>query len=166
MIVVADSSPLHYLILIEQVELLRQYFSEVLIPKEVIAELNAPATPLVVSQWLAKAPPWLTAVSVSAEEIGRVSASLDPGERAAIALAETARADLLLIDDRAGREEARRRGLRFTGLLGILRRAADHGLIDVLTSWPGLTRRTSTTRLSSRASSENGWRIDVMHVRS
>jgi predicted nucleic acid-binding protein len=131
MIVVADSGPLHYLILIEQTELLRRFFSEVLIPNEVAAELSRPTTPRIVSDWLAKAPPWLTIVFVAPEDIASVSASLDPGERAAIALAETARADLLLIDDRAGREEARRRRLRFTGMLGILRRAAEHGMIDV-----------------------------------
>ena len=84
MIVIADSGPLHYLILIEQVELLRRYFSEVLIPNEVAAELSRPATPRVVSEWLSKAPPWLTVVSVAAEEIARVSGLLDPGERAAI----------------------------------------------------------------------------------
>jgi predicted nucleic acid-binding protein len=131
MIVVADSGPLHYLILIEQVELLRRYFSEVVIPEEVAAELSRRTTPRVVSNWLAKAPPWLTIVSVSAEAVATVSASLDPGERAAIALAENARADLLLIDDRAARAEARRRGLRFAGILGILRRAADDRIIDV-----------------------------------
>ena len=35
------------------------------------------------------------------------------------------------MDDRAGRQEARRRGLEVTGTLGILRIAAERGLIDV-----------------------------------
>lgn len=65
MIVVADSGPLHYLVLIEQTELLRRFFSEVLIPKEVAAELSRPTTPRIVSDWLAKSPPWLTIVSVA-----------------------------------------------------------------------------------------------------
>jgi predicted nucleic acid-binding protein len=43
MIVVADSSPLHYLILIEQVGLLRQLYSEVVTPEAVLAELSRPA---------------------------------------------------------------------------------------------------------------------------
>ena len=53
---------------------------------------------------------------------------LDLGERAAIALAETVRADLLLIDDAAGRAEAMRRQLRVTGTLGVLRAGAEQGL--------------------------------------
>jgi predicted nucleic acid-binding protein len=39
------------------------------------------------------------------------------GERAAIALAATIHADLLLIDEAAERAEARRRNLRVTGTL-------------------------------------------------
>jgi predicted nucleic acid-binding protein len=38
MIVVADSSPLHYLILIEQVGLLRHLYSEVVVPEAVRAQ--------------------------------------------------------------------------------------------------------------------------------
>lgn len=59
MIVVADSSPLHYLILIEQPALLRQLYSEVVIPEAVFAELTRPASPSVVSGWLSMAPSWL-----------------------------------------------------------------------------------------------------------
>lgn len=49
---------------------------------------------------------------------------LDPGERAAIALAQSERGALLLIDETAGRIEASRRGIRNTGTLGVLRAAA------------------------------------------
>jgi predicted nucleic acid-binding protein len=131
MIVVADSSPLHYLILIEQVGLLRQLYSEVVIPEAVLAELSRPASPAAVSGWLSMAPSWLRVVSVSAEEIAAVTESLDSGERAAIALAETMSADLLLIDEAAGRREANRRHILVTGTLGVLRSAAEKGLIDV-----------------------------------
>jgi predicted nucleic acid-binding protein len=60
-----------------------------------------------------------------------VSEALDPGERAAIALAERMRADLVLIDEAAGRAEARRRRIRVTGTLGVLLTAAEAGWIDV-----------------------------------
>ena len=49
-----------------------------------------------------------------------ITDDLDPGERAAIALAKTMRADLLLIHEAAGRSEAKRRHLRVTGTLGVL----------------------------------------------
>lgn len=40
MIVVADSSPLHYLILIREAEVLRSLFSEVSVPPTVVSELT------------------------------------------------------------------------------------------------------------------------------
>lgn len=131
MIVVADSSPLHYLILVEQAELLRHLYGEVLIPDSVAAELLAGASPPAVTEWVSTPPPWLRVVEVAAGEIASVSVELDLGERAAIALAERIRAELLLIDETAGRTEARRRSLRVTGTLGVLRTAAEAGLIDV-----------------------------------
>ncbi len=91
MIVVADSSPLHYLVLIEQVDLLRRLYSEVLIPEAVLAELSRPASPVTVSGWLLSPPEWLKMMHVSEEEIATVTESLDLGERAAIALAQAVR---------------------------------------------------------------------------
>ena len=131
MIVVADSSPLHYLILVEEAEILRRLYENVLIPDAVAAELRASSAPRQVSEWMSRPPSWLRIVEVTAEEIVSVADELDLGERAAIALAERTGADLLLIDESAGRAEARRRSLRVTGTLGVLRAAAEAGLLDV-----------------------------------
>ena len=131
MIVVADSSPLHYLILLEQAEILRHLYGNVLIPDAVAAELRAAASPRSVSEWLSSHPSWLRIIEVSAEDIDSVADELDLGERAAIALAERTGAELLLIDESAGRAEARRRSLRVTGTLGVLRAGAEAGLLDV-----------------------------------
>lgn len=131
MIVVADSSPLHYLILLEQAEILRHLYESVLIPDAVVAELRAPSAPRHVSDWMSRPPSWLRIIEVPEEDLLSVDDELDLGERAAIALAEKARADLLLIDESAGRAEARRRSLRVTGTLGVLRAAAEAGLLDV-----------------------------------
>jgi predicted nucleic acid-binding protein len=54
---------------------------------------------------------------------------LDPGEREAILLAEGLNAGLVIIDDLLGRKIARSRGLRVTGLLGVLDEAARQELI-------------------------------------
>ena len=53
------------------------------------------------------------------------------GERAAIALALSLRAELILMDDRAGVVAAAASGLGVIGTIGILDRAARHGLIDL-----------------------------------
>lgn len=55
---------------------------------------------------------------------------LGPGEREAIALAQRTPDALLMIDDREGREEALRRGISITGLLGVIRDAAARGFVD------------------------------------
>jgi predicted nucleic acid-binding protein len=81
-------------------------------------------------------------VPVSLEPVETVTNDLDLGERSAIALAATLGADLLLIDEAAGRLEARRRNLRVTGTLGVLRAGAEQGLVNV----PALIGRLKTTR--------------------
>lgn len=142
MIVVADSGPLHYLILLEHADLLRRFYGQVVIPDAVANELSAPDAPLVVREWVLKPPPWAQIVAVAQEVVLTVTDQLDLGERSAIALAESLRADLLLIDEAAGRAEAKRRNLRVTGTLGVLRVGAEQGLVDV----PELiTRLQSTT---------------------
>jgi len=57
--------------------------------------------------------------------------ALDPGERAAIILAESLRADLLLIDDRAGAVLAQHRGLAGNRDAGSVGLASKAGLLDL-----------------------------------
>jgi predicted nucleic acid-binding protein len=68
---------------------------------------------------------------VERERVEQVTDELDLGERAAIALASAVHADLLLIDEAEGRAEATRRNLRVTGTIGVLRAAAELGLVKV-----------------------------------
>lgn len=131
MIVVADSGPLHYLILLDQTELLHSFYGQVVIPEAVFKELTSGRTPQPVREWLSKPPLWLRVQAVPSSQLDLLTEDLDLGEREAIALAHLLRADLLLIDEASGRAEARRQSLRVTGTLGILRIAAEQGLIDV-----------------------------------
>jgi predicted nucleic acid-binding protein len=141
MIVVADTGPLHYLILLDHVELLHRFYGQVVVPDAVAIELSSPSAPSPVRDWMARAPPWLSVVPVESDKVQAITDDLDLGERAAIALAATMHADLLLIDDAAGRAEARRRNLRVTGTLGVLRVAAELELVDV----PALIVRIKAT---------------------
>jgi predicted nucleic acid-binding protein len=78
---------------------------------------------------------------VTRQQLDAVTSELDLGERAAIALATALSANLLLVDDARGRAEARRRDLTVIGTLGVLRTAAERGLIDV----PDVVARLRTT---------------------
>jgi predicted nucleic acid-binding protein len=131
MIVVADSGPLHYLILLDQTELLPRFYGQVIVPEAVLGELTSGKAPQPVKEWLSKPPSWLRVQAVPSSQLELVTDDLDLGEREAIVLAHILQADLLLIDEISGRAEARRRNLRVTGTLGILRIAAENELIDV-----------------------------------
>jgi predicted nucleic acid-binding protein len=131
MIVVADSGPLHYLILLDQTELLPRFYGQVIVPEAVLGELTSGKAPQPVKEWLSKPPSWLRVQAVPSSQLELVTNDLDLGEREAIVLAHILQADLLLIDEISGRAEARRRNLRVTGTLGILRIAAENELIDV-----------------------------------
>lgn len=64
---------------------------------------------------------WLEVRSVGdRRQVLALEASLDRGEAEAIVLGIELKADLLLIDESAGRREAQRHGLRVIGLVGTL----------------------------------------------
>lgn len=129
MIVVADTSPINYLLLIGQINLLPRLFQQITIPEAVRDEMLAPRAPTRLRQWIANPPPWLVvqAVAITDEKLS----SLAPGEQAAITLAQTTPADLLIIDERLGRRIARNRGVPTIGALGILDDAEDQGWVSL-----------------------------------
>ena len=129
MIVIADTTPINYLLLTGHESLLPRLFGQVLIPEEVLQELRAEATPHAVRQWIQSPPEWLEIRATTAPP-DRTLSHLGQGERQAIQLAEELSAELLLVDEKAARREAAKRNLRTTGTLGILDLAADKGLVD------------------------------------
>jgi predicted nucleic acid-binding protein len=86
------------------------------IPAAVAEELTHAHTPTVVRAWLHSRPEWLEIREVP-PSTDPTLAGLDPGERAAIQLAQQEHADLLLIDERLGVKAAQQRGLEVTGTL-------------------------------------------------
>ena len=131
-VVVADATPLHYLILIDAAVVLARLFEKIHVPTEVRNELICEAAPASVRKWMQQPPPWLEILTAPVgTHLDSSLAALDSGERAAIALAESLRADLLLIDDRAGAMLAQQRGLAVTGTLGVLDLASRTGLLHL-----------------------------------
>ena len=142
MIVVADTSPLNYLVQIECADLLPRLYRRILVPPRVVEELSRAGAPAAVRAWLAEKPRWIEVSRLHLppnEEL----ALLDAGEREAIQLAEEQKAQVLLIDERKGRLTAERRGLTTTGTLGVLLSAGAKRWIDAEPAYRRLLRETT-----------------------
>lgn len=83
-VVVADTTPLNYLVLIRQAEALHQLFGEVMIPEAVLTELRHPKAPAAVTEWMQNLPNWLRVVNVTQVDD---PIQLGHGETEAISLA-------------------------------------------------------------------------------
>ena len=101
MIAVADTSPVCYLIPIGEID--------VLPPLAACGSLGS----------------WVPPLATAGLE------RLQAGERAAILLAESTMASIVLLDEKAARRVAATRGLRVTGILGVLGEAATRGLLEL-----------------------------------
>ncbi|MGO9274581.1 MAG: DUF3368 domain-containing protein [Terriglobia bacterium] len=142
MIVIADTSPLNYLALIGEAEILKRLYGRVVIPGAVLRELQHLQTPAAVADWIARRPGYLEVEQATkAPDVGLQF--LGEGEREAIILAEQHRPQaLLLMDEGKGRREARRRNLRVTGTLGVLIDAASRGWVDIPSAFKRLQQTT------------------------
>ena len=130
-VVVADTTPLHYLVVIGYESLLPALFTKVWIPATVAGELRHERTPVLVRRWAENFPSWVEVRAVDAPAATHEVAGLDRGEWEAIELAREIHANLLLIDERAGVMVARAQGFTVTGTLGVLVEAARSGLISI-----------------------------------
>jgi predicted nucleic acid-binding protein len=128
MIVVSDTSPLNYLVLIGHIEILPVLFERVVAPPAVLRELCQSGAPLDVIDWSSSPPSWLEVVTPT---VVRDISQLGLGEVEAISLAQEMNADRLLVDERKASLVARQLGLTITGTLGVLSLAANKGLLDL-----------------------------------
>lgn len=130
MIVVADTSPLNYLIIIGQIHLLSCLYATVMIPPAVADELRQPDAPEKVRTWISNPPDWLIIQEPAFVSDPRLT-DLDRGEQDALALALQLGADLVLIDERDARSVAEQCGLVVAGTLRVLATAASQSLVDL-----------------------------------
>ena len=129
--VVADSSPLIYLSAISQFDLLRLYFSSVLIPNAVHEEVvragneqhGASETQAGVEEG------WITVVDPTNNPsiAFLLDQGMTPTDAHVVVLAQEQQADLLIADDATVRRQAQSLGLPLSGTLGILLNAQRDG---------------------------------------
>jgi len=129
MIAVSNTTPLRYLIAIDQEHLLGRLFEKVFVPAAVHEELTEARTPENVRRRILTPPTWFEVRTVPESHTTVFPVTLHRGEREAILLAETLRADVLLIDEQVGRTIALGRNLPLSGSLGVLERADTMGLV-------------------------------------
>jgi predicted nucleic acid-binding protein len=113
------------------IDLLKALASEVLIPpfvhKELFGKTGAETTRIenALGNFIT-----VTSVNVLKPAEADVLSELDEGEKQAVALASyLGEGVLLLIDDHAGRQAARRLGVAVTGLIGLFLLAKERGLV-------------------------------------
>ena len=129
MIIVSDTSPIHYLVLIDEIEVLRKLAGQVIIPQAVYRELQDSHTPQQVKDWIDSNPEWIEVRQANLSYY-TPKKKLRAGEREAIVLALELHADALLLDDRDGTKEARRQNIPTLSTFGILEEAAKKRLLD------------------------------------
>jgi len=134
-IVVSDTSPITNLAAIGQLDLLRQLYTNIVIPVAVYTEMVA-VDKFVPGAVEVQTLPWIQTQTVanpqSVVDIQTNQDAIDLGEAEAIILALELKADLLLMDERRGRALAANYGLSVTGLLGVLLQAKRNGLIEAV----------------------------------
>ena len=129
-VVVADTSPIRYLVRIGEIDLLPKLYAQVILPGVVLEELQAEDGLQMVREWAKQLPSWVL-VQAPAKPLVVSMPNLHRGESDAIALTKELKALLLLIDDRVGVKVALEQGLTITGTLGVLVEAAQAGLVPI-----------------------------------
>lgn len=115
-------------------EILFSLYGKVIIPEAVYSELTNNGIPVSGSREVQQAE-WIEVKSVGDRRLVtqiQAEEKLDLGECEAIVIVLEIKADLLLIDERRGREVANRKGIKITGLLGILIEAKQKNMIKMV----------------------------------
>ena len=134
-IVISDTGPLNYLVLIDAIDVLSGLFDRVIVPEPVLKELNHERTPELVRAWADNLPEWAAVEPVDTEirELADIALKVERGELSAMAIA-LQKEYPILIDDRRARKAADELGLITFGTLAILEIAACRNWLDFRSS--------------------------------
>ena len=145
MIVVSDSGPLISLMKGGQLEVLHSLYEEVLIPEAVFSELTTNPRYEDEAEKI-KTCAFVRVVKVEdrkAVSLLQRATGLDLGESEAIVFADNNEADVLLIEEDAGRQVARKMQIHVRGAIGVLLYGFDKKIItanDVDTALEGMKK--------------------------
>lgn len=87
MIVIADTSPIRYLVLLGLADLLPKLYGQVIVPEAVLSELCSIGSPKAVREFCESEPDWLEIRTLSTPVSNELLEILDLGESEAIQLA-------------------------------------------------------------------------------
>ncbi|MFV1967498.1 MAG: DUF3368 domain-containing protein [Pirellulaceae bacterium] len=132
MSVVSNASPLINLARVGQFELIREVYAEISIPEAVLQEVVEEGAGQPGADEVKRAG-WIKTQAVrNGLLVQALRQDLDAGEAEAIVLAIELDADLLLMDERRGREVARHLGVALTGVIGLLVEAKHRRLVSAI----------------------------------
>ena len=127
MIVVSDTTPINYLLLLKKEFILPALFSRVIVPGEVLREMMHPNAPEIVRTWASTPANW---VEIMEPVWPKPIPGLDAGENAAINIGLETGVDAILIDDRRGIREASSLGLNTLTTFALFELASIKRLVD------------------------------------
>ena len=136
--VLCNAGPLITLGKLNRLEVLSELYGEVRIPRSVYDEvvtsgLAKGASDAMTVRLFWRRRKWpIVDVPPALLASYKPSVILDAGERAVLALAQTIRYPLVLLDDEVARSEARRLGLQLRGTLGILVQACHEKILSLV----------------------------------
>lgn len=124
---VINTGPVLALTAAGHLHVLRDLFSKIIVPYEVVREIEAGGlTQFALEEF--RAASWLDKRSAPISVPPLLQSTLDPGEAGVVALATSENIATVAIDETVGRRIARLHGLTVTGSLGILLRAKQQGV--------------------------------------
>jgi len=150
-VIISDTSVITNLISIKHLFLLQKLYQKIIIPQAVSEELAKSHSQLfdeLQQEEFAILEVRSVSDSKRVEELQK-QAKLDLGESEAIVLALELKTELLLIDERRGRAEAQRLGIRITGFLGVLLEGKKRGFVVAIKPLMDQLIEDCTFRISS-----------------
>ncbi len=126
--IISNTTPIITLLTISKLELLKELYGKIIIPQGVFEEIEEGKKKDYYTDL--SAIDWIEIKSITDREPLKYISDLDKGEAEVIVLANELKADLLIIDEKAGREYANHFNLKLTGTIGVLLKSKELGLIN------------------------------------